>query len=562
MYRHQSSRPCSLSHAHRDRRSPRSLAVLGVGLLLWTSPGTGGASSRGELFERHTVTTGAGQQTVLSGFFRGGEFADLVVLRGDSEHPELEMFGYDGGAWASVLRANLPPEVLFVDVARIARSDHLLLYTSGRMLVFDPDTSDTRPLADISTRYNRAPEGLYYGGFESRLPFDAGEIPRVDVTRDLNGDGRDDLVLPDVDGFFVAVQKADGTFSQATQVGPPEPFRDGFAQNETRPYGEVGITPLTAPLYLSRLYQADFDLDGRIDLVFWNEDHFEAHLQDASGEFSPEPTVFDAGVPFDTDADYSLAFTSPKVTFASVVFGIGKKQSRTILRAVTDMNGDGVADLVTHSVEGKSALRLRSRYTVYFGERGVGGTTFSTERSTTTGPRGRAAGGFEAGGYSSLWLRDLDGDGQTDILRGDVKISLSAMLRAMLGTSIGMRAEMFLMQEGAYPERASVARSVRSDLSIRGSRDAGFFPSVLVGDVNGDGRSDILVGKNRRKLHVYLGAPEPEIVARRPVVVDVALPGDERNSWLTDLNGDGKLDVLLHRSSVDAPHRVTMLVAR
>ena len=125
-----------------------------------------------------------------------------------------------------------------------------------------------------------------------------------------------------------------------------------------------------------------------------------------------------------------------------------------------------------------------------------------------------------------------------------------------------MRAELFRMEDGAFPKKATIRSSVKSDLSIRDGRDAGFFPAVLVGDINGDGRADVLVGKNRNTLHVYLGAPGPEHLARRPKVVPVVLPGDERNSWLANLNGDGKQDVLLHHPSSEKPHRVTMLIAR
>ncbi len=48
-----------------------------------------------------------------------------------------------------------------------------------------------------------------------------GEIPHGDVTRDVNGDDRDDLVVPDVDGFWVFVQTSDGAFADPMRIGPP-----------------------------------------------------------------------------------------------------------------------------------------------------------------------------------------------------------------------------------------------------------------------------------------------------------------------------------------------------
>lgn len=48
-----------------------------------------------------------------------------------------------------------------------------------------------------------------------RLPGD------VDITRDVNGDSHDDLVLPDADGFWVFIQTENGAFAEPAKVGPP-----------------------------------------------------------------------------------------------------------------------------------------------------------------------------------------------------------------------------------------------------------------------------------------------------------------------------------------------------
>ena len=98
---------------------------------------------------------------------------------------------------------------------------------------------------------------------------------------------------------------------------------------------------------------------------------------------------------------------------------------------------------------------------------------------------------------------------------------------------------------------------------------------LLVGDVTGDGRSDLFIGKNTPNgLDVFVGVPGPDLFARRPQKVAVAMPNDEEYTWLVDLNKDGKQDILMHhpftrgaggdplRPPGTDPHRVTVLIAR
>ena len=68
------------------------------------------------------------------------------------------------------------------------------------------------------------------------------------------------------------------------------------------------IGAMTLPWYLSRVHRVDHDRDGRSDLVFWHETHFDVHYQDAEGSFGANPGTFTVPVPFDSDGLYSHVF--------------------------------------------------------------------------------------------------------------------------------------------------------------------------------------------------------------------------------------------------------------
>ena len=551
------ARPGSGTDRTREcRRGLAAILVLGAFLSGCTTPAAG--QFTGDLFDEYEVATGsARRQTVLTGFFLDGAIAELAVVNVDENgERRLRIHAFGDGARAPKLDATLGPGVSFVDVANIGGRDRLITYERGRLNWFDPESATERELVEVATDYNATAHGLRYAGIGRAS--DAGGIPQVDITRDLNRDGRDDLIVPDVDGFWVSVQTEGGAFAEPVKLGPREPFRDQIAFGDTRTYGEVGMSPLTIPWYLSRVHEMDYDQDGRSDLVFWNEDHFDVHRQDTRGLFSPAAETFTVDVPFDSDGAYSVMFGFLDRSAFSLIFGLGKKSRQTVLRSVRDMNGDGVADLVTHSLRGRG-LSQRSLYEVHLGAPTPDGIVFARRARTAIRPRGRAGAG-ESAGYSSLWLQDFDGDGQVDIMRADVNIGVGAMIRALLGTSISIGAELYRMEDGVYPDKATARHKIKVDVDRTRRGDAGFFPAVLVGDVSGDGRTDVLAGKSREELHVFLGGPE--LLAHQPRRVAVALPADERNSRLVDLNRDGKQDVLMHHPSTTGSHRVTLLIAR
>ena len=535
----------------RSRRSLFSVLVLGIFLsgcsgLLGEKTALMASAPVQPTFKQHEINTGtAKRQTVLTGFLLGNAIAEIVVVTVDeNEKRHLHIYAFSNNTWGLRLDTTLRPEVLFVDIANIGGRDRLLTYAHGHLNWFDLDAAMEKSLVEITTNYNATEKG---------------SIPYVDITRDVNNDGFDDLVVPDIDGFWIATQLDNGSFADPIKLGPPDPFLDETTLDDSRSYREIGINPLTVRWYLSRLHQMDYDQDGRSDLVFWNADHFEVYRQDAHGMFSSVAGTFTVDIPFDTDGAYSIAFGFSGENMFSLIFGFREKTKRRVLHTFRDLNDDGVSDLVIHALEGRSLGNQRSLYEVHFGTPTPDGTLFTRDVSTTIRPRG-TAGGLQPWGYSSQWLQDFDGDGEIDILFMDVQTGLVGMSRAMFGKSIAINLEFYRMENGTYPDKPTTTHKIRPALDPFEAHRV-FFPAVLLGDVNGDGRSELLVGKNWEELHVFLGVPGPELLAQTPQKVAVAMPNDERNIRLVYLNTDNNQDILIHYPSTES-NRVTLLIAQ
>ena len=486
-------------------------------------------------FERYEVVTGAGErQTILTGFLVGGSVADLAVVHVDENGDRrLRIFTFTDGDWAPEVDTTLRPEASFVDVASIDGGDRLVIYGGGRLTWFDPETGTERKLAAVTSDFSPPPRG---------------EVLHVDITRDVNGDGRDELVVPQDHGFHVLVQMSAGAFAEPVAVGPSTGLdrvygADGYRY---RPWEEGG-----------RVHEMDYDLDGRSDLVFWDEDHFAVHLQDEHGLFPAKAsTTFTTEIPFDSDDRRSLA-APEEVRRRRIDDALTGSPTGRVLHSLTDLTGDGVADLVVFSLEIKSMWSVHSTYEVHPGAPTPdGGTVFAPDVGAAILSDGLPYG---IGRY------DFDHDGQVDVMYRTMEFGIFKTMRmigqGLLTRSVPMHLDFRRMEGGIYSDQPSATRRIKGRAPGVSGQKGILHPSVLIGDVNGDSRLDLLVQRGRKELHVFLGVPGPDLFARRPEEVAVAMPNEEY-TWLVDLNKDGKQDILMHHASTTGPHRVTMLIAR
>ena len=118
-----------------------SVLLTGCSGLLSKKVGSMASASVEFTFEQHEIDTGSTKhQTILTGFFLGGDFAELAVVSSDeNDNRHLHIYAFNDSIWELRLDTTLRPEVLFVDVANIGGRDRLITYEHGHLNWFDPN---------------------------------------------------------------------------------------------------------------------------------------------------------------------------------------------------------------------------------------------------------------------------------------------------------------------------------------------------------------------------------------------------------------------------------------
>jgi hypothetical protein len=281
--------------------------------------------------------------------------------------------------------------------------------------------------------------------FAAASHFSAGITPISVAVGDFNGDGKQDLALPNniEDGGTVSVLLGDGAGHFGTA-------RSSFA----------GGYPLSVAV-------GDFNGDGRQDLAVTNTatDDVSILLGDGTGGFSRAPDVFPGSEPysvavgdFNGDGRQDLAVANDLSNNVSVAVGDGTGRFGAVVNfgtgtlptgvAVGDFNGDGKQDLAVSNY-GTNNVSILS---------GDGAGRFS------------AAVNFGAGsGPFSVAVGDFNGDGKQDLALPNYN---SDTVSILLGDGAG---------------------NFSAPITLLGATGPAF---IAVGDFNGDAKQDLAVASH------------------------------------------------------------------
>jgi IPT/TIG domain/FG-GAP-like repeat/FG-GAP repeat len=306
-----------------------------------------------------------------------------------------------------------------------------------------------------------APFNLSLGSFTLRTDFPAGDIPTFPALADFDSDGKVDMVVAN-QGLGL---------SNAVSV-----FRNTSSQGSVTMTDQLVLTSGLGPAYIAN---ADFDGDGKIDIA-------------VSNNGANTVSIFR-----NTTTGSVLSFASKvDVTIDLHVYQLH----------AYDMDGNGKPDLIARSNSGVSTIRNTST---------VGTISFA--------PKFDMAGTISP---NDIEVVDFDGDGKRDV----------ALLNFGPSPFTTPQVSIFI--------NTSTSGSISYATAVNFALPSGSY-TMASGDIDGDGKPDIAAVTTSPNLGVsiYLNnstAGSASLTARQ----DIAMSFPSR-VLLSDISGDGKNDLIV-----------------
>jgi len=375
----------------------------------------------------------------------------------------------------------------------------------------------------VSVLLNTTVSGAITSDFAARQTFATGANPIAVAAADINGDGRPDLIVANVD---------DGTISTLLNITATGAMMPSFAAQKSFTTGSpVSITSV------------DLNSDGKLDVIVANAgSNTVSVLLDATG-LADTAINFATQQPFNTGSYPGSTITAdidgvdyngsgkPDVIVAntlgntiSILRNITPPGANTpsfsaqqvlttgtnpMALAVADVNGDGKPDLLAANM-GDNTVSVLLNTTVP----GSASPKFATQQTFATGT-----------GPYSLTTTDIDGDGKPDLI---VANSGGGGVSVLLNTTVA----------GAALPSFSTQQHFATGAS---------FTSVIAADINGDGKPDLIVSNFITSTGSVLinttapGTGAPNFATPQPFAA-----GSNPQSIITaDINGDGKPDLII-----------------
>ncbi|MGD0680227.1 MAG: VCBS repeat-containing protein, partial [Polyangiaceae bacterium] len=395
------------------------------------------------------------------------------------------------------------------------------------------------------------------------------------VLVDLNGDGKEDLVVPAFNSLDVRLGNGDGTFGGPTSYAANSAVAAvvGDWNNDGKP--DIAFVNQNTSSLVTLLGNGDGTFQSEVAWPVGPSQATYVYTVDVDGNGTQDLVIFLPGGPARTgasNADLGVLLGHGDGTFQPQrLFFCGAYSEITAPVSPADFNGDGLADFVCLAGDlGVPSLRGNPA--------GPNSTTLVVLLGDHDGVFGPPA-AYPSLSPASLAAGDLNGDGRPDLVTGNPSDGGSAAgLNVLINAGGGSFEAPVAYAAGADPDSVAL-----SDLNADGHLDAvvanggsgtvnvllgagngtlgspvsyrvGSNPSfVAVGDLNGDRKPDLVVANASpatdagsppgavNTVSVLLGTGDGTFEAQTTYVAG----DDPAGLALSDFNDDGHLDVVV-----------------
>lgn len=471
--------------------------------------------------------------SALAADFLDDSFRELIVRLDHGVHtspvsmrlpdgPGLLAVGQEGEAWRYsvvsladgqiVASGRVPDEVFFYDAGDLQGrgSDQVCFFDERGVSTVDPSGGGPERFGAF--------ESLYHG--RSWLGPAAS-----DFARDVDGDGRDDVLVPGFGGWLAVLRRGGGAAQFPLDAPPQVTVSGDRISYEPRP-----------PRF------GDMDGDGLQDVVFLLEKEFVSFLQGPPGRFSEVGRRDPVDAPLATEAQRARWQRDDGQVDQSEL-------EIEEVETVRDFDGDGILDLLTDRSISEGVFDRRSEYHLYLGRRDGDSVRYGRQ----------ADGSISSDGVQfDPLIVDIDGDGRLDLATPSTRLGLARVVGALFSGRISVDLNVYRMRaDGDYPDQSDYRTRFKVEFDLKTGLTR--YPAVAIADFDGDGAAELMVQENPDELTVYPGASGEALFSDKPRGMSLPLPRNGQMVEARDVDDDGLADLLVRYGPADGEARAREL---
>ena len=327
----------------------------------------------------------------------------------------------------------------------------------------------------------------------------------------LNNDEYDDIYIADFNGAHVLMQTNKGFTTSLLPIKAKSMFtRESFQYFQTTAYFE------------------DINFDDRVDVIYIDEGKLTYFLQQDDSTISPVPYYIHINKLISRlDWWNKLGIDGENLDQSDL--------SARKIEQLRDINNDGVIDMVVRFTQSKGVLKKTNDYEIYLGSKHNNKLQFMKEPNSTIQAEGT---------LTDIQFVDINNDRKDEVLVAGFDIGLSQIIGALLSGSIDQDVHLFYMDdESNFNKNNKVSKEVELNFSL--SSGTSGKPVATLLDVDGDKRQDLILSDDNDTLKVYIGTTHKRLFTRKPIKHKVQLPKQADMLVISDINDDGKDDILI-----------------